>query len=205
LEPFGLDALSHPFECGNEDLDDFFANDVLKYEKGLMAKTYTLSPVGAAVSQSFPPVGFISFCNDSIVREVFTETLHGSKTQWKKLTKTLLPQKRFNSLPAVKIARLGVQNEYKSQGAGTALLNMTKRLFLTDNRTGCRFLTVDAYVTHEAIGFYKKNLFAFLTAEEKTRCEEMLNRPSDQGERNTTVVMYYDLYRSMSETAPSDS
>ena len=29
-----------PFSCGDEDLDDFFANNAIAYEKELMGKTY---------------------------------------------------------------------------------------------------------------------------------------------------------------------
>lgn len=29
-----------PFTCGDEDLDDFFANNAVAYEKELMGKTY---------------------------------------------------------------------------------------------------------------------------------------------------------------------
>ena len=34
-----LDVCS-PFTCGSDDLDDFFANDAVRYAKFLMGKTY---------------------------------------------------------------------------------------------------------------------------------------------------------------------
>lgn len=36
------DILSNikPFSCGDEDLDDFFINEAIAYEKELMGKTY---------------------------------------------------------------------------------------------------------------------------------------------------------------------
>jgi GNAT superfamily N-acetyltransferase len=126
LEPFHPRVLEHDFDCGKEDLNDFFCNEVADYEKTLMAKTYTLSPEEASVTEGFTPVAFISFCNDAIVRER-VEGL-GSKSQWHKIVKDLPHQKRFGSLPAVKIARLGVQKNRQGKGVGTALLNMTKRL-----------------------------------------------------------------------------
>lgn len=33
-------AVCHPFSCGNEDLDDFFAHDATRYAHFLMGKTY---------------------------------------------------------------------------------------------------------------------------------------------------------------------
>lgn len=94
----------------------------------------------------------------------------GTKSQWKKIVSLIPHNKQYKALPAVKIARLGVQQNVKSRGLGTKLLNMTKQLFLTDNRTGCRFLTVDSYITEQAIHFYEKNYFQFFTQSEKERC-----------------------------------
>lgn len=31
---------SHPFNCGNKDLDEFFANDLLNYSDQLLGKSY---------------------------------------------------------------------------------------------------------------------------------------------------------------------
>ena len=36
----GLLDVCRPFSCGNDDLDDFFANDAVRYAKFLMGKTY---------------------------------------------------------------------------------------------------------------------------------------------------------------------
>ena len=68
------------------------------------------------------------------------------------------------------------------------MLNLTKLLFLTNNRTGCRFITVDAYNTEEAIGMYKKNYYTFMT---------------DIDQDDDTRIMYYDLTRSLGQTSAS--
>lgn len=44
---------------------------------------------------------------------------------------------------------------------GSHTLNMIKKLFVTENRTGCRFITVDAYNNEEVLQFYQKNEFQF--------------------------------------------
>lgn len=49
-------------------------------------------------------------------------------------------------------------------------------MFVFENKTGCRFLTVDAYL--EAIPFYEKNEFRFMNVED--------HDPH-------TRLMYYDL------------
>ena len=59
---------------------------------------------------------------------------------------------------------------------GTFLIDFVGTLFVTDNKSGCRFLTVDAY--SQAIPFYLKNDFVFLSSED---------------ENQRTRLMYFDL------------
>lgn len=59
---------------------------------------------------------------------------------------------------------------------GSQILEFIKTLFTNNNRTGCRFITVDAY--RAALSFYEKNGFKYLT-------ENDLNED--------TRLMYYDL------------
>ena len=79
-------------------------------------------------------------------------------------------KKQYFSYPAVKIGRLAVHTEFQKQGFGTQLIDFAKRFFVNKNRTGCRFITVDAY--QESLLFYEKNGFEYLTyddAKERTR------------------------------------
>jgi GNAT superfamily N-acetyltransferase len=179
MEPITPKALLFDFNGGNEDLNGFYKSDLWHHEEELITKSYTFSPEGATVKEGQPPAAFISFCNDAALKARF------KRGEWKKIVKEVSFRKRYSSLPAVKIARLGVQERYKRKGVGSALLNITKLLFLTNNRTGCRFITVDAYNTEEALGMYMKNYFAFMTDEDKD---------------NERRIMYYDLARSLGET-----
>lgn len=176
LEPITREALLFDFDCGNEDLNSFFKDDFWQHEEELITKSYVFSPEGATVKEAVPPAAFISFCNDAILKARFT------RGEWKKIVKEVPFRKRYSSLPAVKIARLGVLARYKRRGVGSALFNMTKLLFLTNNRTGCRFIAVDAYNTEEAVGMYRKNYFAFM---------------ADADKDHDTRIMYYDLARSL--------
>lgn len=54
---------------------------------------------------------------------------------------------------------------------------------ITDNKTGCRFITVDAYM--KAVPFYIENGFKFMGVAEKKRYEE--------GKKDT-IALYYDLF-----------
>jgi GNAT superfamily N-acetyltransferase len=193
LEPFVGDKV-YKFDCVDDDLNSFFKEDVREHDRNLMVKTFVLAPVGLRLSEHNPPSAFISFCNDAIRKEAFE-----NRSQWKKITKKIPPRKRYDVLPAVKIARLGVDINYRKKGIGAKLLNMTRELFLTENRTGCRFLTVDAYITKEAIDFYSRNGFDFFTPNEKTRCEEILKEDLKSNVEPQTVAMWFDLFRAKAD------
>jgi GNAT superfamily N-acetyltransferase len=161
LKPYSGEK-KYDFDCGDDDLNSFFLEDVQKHDESLVAKTFVLCPVGLRSSKQNPPSAFISFSNDAIRKESFE-----TGSQWKKATRGIPHPKRYDVLPAVKIARLGVNVRYQRKGVGTKLLNMTRELFMTQNRTGCRFLTVDSYVSENAIDFYTRNGFQFFSPSEK--------------------------------------
>jgi hypothetical protein len=48
-------------------------------------------------------------------------------------------------MPAVKIGRLGVAHASQRDGTGTQVLDFLKMWFTVGNKTGCRFIVVDAY------------------------------------------------------------
>lgn len=83
--------------------------------------------------------------------------------------------KRFRGYPALKVGRLGVTKNFIRSGIGSILLDFIKTYFIKNRRTGCRFLTVDAY--QDAVPFYDKNGFVKLNEESNSN----------------TCLMYYDL------------
>ena len=64
----------------------------------------------------------------------------------------------------------------KGKNIGTFLLDFIKSYFVVDNKTGCRFLTVDAYA--DAVPFYLKNGFVPLNEDDKD---------------DDTRLLYFDL------------
>jgi GNAT superfamily N-acetyltransferase len=56
--------------------------------------------------------------------------------------------------------------KYQSQGIGTEIMDYIKGYFLDNNKTGCRFIIVDALNNPRTIKFYKNNGFDFLTTED---------------------------------------
>ena len=71
--------------------------------------------------------------------------------------KNVARPKRYATLPAVKIGCLAVAHKAKKQGIGSNILSFIKVWFTDDNKTGCRFIIVDAYNNEETIHFTKKS------------------------------------------------
>ena len=170
--PWTLEKVSARFDmatvdCGDPDLNEYFRKDSEDYRKQLMTQTYVFHETNSDVL-----LATVDFCNDALPKE---EMPNPSKKQ--------IPfvKRGFKTFPAVKITRLGVRKELHGKHVGSALLTTIKRFFLDDNRTGCRFVTVDAY--RAAVGFYEANLFVRM----KEKGTEDVQAP--------TVPLFFDLLR----------
>ncbi len=155
-----------PFDCDDSDLNDFFYNDALDFLKQLLAVTYVLE-------NKKETIAYFSILNDKIDNRN-PET---KKRISKPLEKLLPHPKRLRSFPAVKIGRLAVHTDYKYNKIGTKLIDWIKVSFTIKNKTGCRFITADAYKA--SLGFYEKNGFKYLTDKDKNK---------------ETRLMYLDLF-----------
>lgn len=160
-----LDFQLKTFDCGDSDLNDFLLSDAKRYNKALLAVTYI-------IENDSETVAFFSLLNDKIT---IADT--DSKSQWRKLIRDRMPfGKRFSSYPAMKIGRLGISINHQGNGWGVIILDYLKELFISNNRTGCRYITVDAY--RQSLKFYEKNGFLYLT---------------DSDKYSDTRLMYFDL------------
>ena len=95
------------------------------------------------------------------------------------------------SLPAVLIGRIGVNEEFQGQHIGSQLLDFVKAWFChKDNKTGCRFIVVDAYNKSRVLNFYINNRFKFLF---KTENDEKSYYEVNENSNIHTRLMYFDL------------
>ncbi len=156
------------FDCGDSDLNDFLASDAKGYLAELLAVTYLVMDGGKVAA-------FFSLSNDKLT---CAPADSARKRIWNRLQRKIPNVKRRRSYPAVKIGRLGVCADMQGAGVGQQILDWLKMLFLTANRTGCRFITVDAYNNQKTVDFYERNGFGFITA-------------ADEG--LDTRQMYFDL------------
>lgn len=128
----------HNFDCGDEDLNEFLKIDSLKYRDQLIAKTFL-------VIYKEQVVAFFSVMNDAIKLKL--EETKGTQN----LT-------RLNEYPALKVGRLGVDNNYQRRGLGEICINLILGLGRKINdASACRFITVDSYL--ESVVFYERRGF----------------------------------------------
>ena len=78
-----------------------------------------------------------------------------------------------------------MSEEYKGLGFGSKILGLVEQWYSSDNRAGCRYITVDTL--RPAVDFYQQNYF-----------EKFISSDDEED----TVLMYYDLKR-FSESAKS--
>ena len=109
----------------------------------------------------------------------------------KKVAKNVSYVKRDLIYPAVLIGRLGISTRYQQHHIGTELMNFIKSWFVdSSNKTGCRYLIVDAYNSDIPLAFYKKNGFDFIFSTEE---QEKDYRKIVSNEPLRTRLMFFDL------------
>ena len=155
------------FDCGDEDLNGFILTDAPLYRKEKLAVTYIVTEK----TDHNKVVAFFSLSNDRISISDFD-----NKNRYNRFSRRFNNHKRLKSYPAAKIGRLAVHASAKGINIGSTLLGFIKRYFTADNKTGCRFITVDAYAA--AIPFYFKNGFVPL---------------NDEDIEEPTRLLYFDL------------
>jgi len=131
------------FDCNDDDLNDFFKSDSHNYTEQLLGKTYCF-----VLESSNEIVCAFTLANDSIKASLLPNS------RKKKVQKQIPHQKTMKSYPAVMIGRLGVDAKFQGCGIGKQLMNFIKGWFIdNENKTGCRFIVVDAYVNEKATAY----------------------------------------------------
>ncbi len=172
-----------PFTCGDDDLDDFFLHDADLYADELLGKTYCW------ITTDTPHriVALFTLVNDSIKTKLIPSN------DKNRLQRNIVNPKRGRSYPAVLIGRLGVSQEYQGipNQIGRQLMTFIKDWFRhEDNKTGCRFIVVDAYNKEKVLRYYEKNGFVPLY---RTEAIEKSYYDIPIEETLKTRLLYFDL------------
>lgn len=172
-----------PFDCGDEDLNDFFANDAIAYERALMGKTYCWLDN----SDDTRIVAMITLANAGI------QTTHLSSNPKRHLQKVISYNKRGRTYPGVLIGRLGVSVGFQGENfrIGAQIMDFIKEWFTTeDNKTGCRFILVDAVNARRTLRYYERNGFLPLFPRIEDEKEYYSIKPEEE---LRTRMYYFDL------------
>lgn len=179
------DVIDHcsTFTCGAADLDEFLYKDSLAYEKDLMGKTYCwlLNEDDTKI------VGFVTLANAGI------QTTHLQNNPKRHLHKNIPYNKQGRTYPAVLIGRIAVSKEFQGREfrIGTQIMDFVKTWFLTDdNKTGCRYVLVDAVNTPHTLAYYERNGFKPLFRREVD--EKDFYHIKEEDELKTRMY-YFDL------------
>jgi GNAT superfamily N-acetyltransferase len=167
------------FDCGDEDLNDFFNNEAIKYQHQMLAKTcFFRHRVTGRV------VGAFSYSASSIKMS----DLPGSRR--KKVTEYVPREKSLRAYPAILIGRLGITFGFSGQGLGSQLMGFIKSYCFAGFSDFVRFLLLDAYNKPEVLSFYQKNDFHpvfFTEAQEREAYKQNISDPLH------TRYMFYDM------------
>ena len=158
-----------PFDCEDEDLNDFLFNEATPYQKELLATTFVME-------NDKQTLGYYSLLNDSLQ---LREDMFASKSQFRKFLRELMPypKRHLKTIPALTIGRLAIDKSFKGKGLGSVIMaNIISKCIKMNKEQACRLITVDAY--KQAIPFYQKMGFKFLTEDDKN---------------DTTRLMFLDL------------
>ena len=108
------------FNCGDEDLNDFILNRAESYDKAMISVTYVFEH-----KESGRIIGYFSLANDRISIDDF-----GNNTEFNRFRRhRFVNEKRIRSYPAVKICRLGIDNDFHGNGIGSTLIDFIKSYY----------------------------------------------------------------------------
>lgn len=126
------------FDCGDENLNKYLKTHAQLNDQNNLSKTFICC-------DNDEVVGFITLCNSQI--------------EFQEMPKSYKQAMPRYPVPAVKIARLAVDNKYKGQGYGKALLQFAfKKIIQVSVSTGVKLVVVDA--KEDSKSFYQK--FGFI-------------------------------------------
>lgn len=142
------------FSCGNEEIDNFFHNEVW-----LCSRYSYLIPYKCTIKSSGIIVGVFTLANDTLNLEYEDKICFQEVAP--EYSEIFIRQ---TSYPAINIGHLGVRSDMQSIGIGRFIVEFVRMTFASSRIAGCQFITVDALNNHRTILFYTDKIgFEFQT------------------------------------------
>ena len=174
------------FTCKDENITEFFTHDYADYAYQLLGKSYCfVKPETSEIVCAF------TVANSSVKVDSLPSNLRN------KLNRKIPNAKRRPQYSAVLVGQLAVSDLFCGHHVGDELLDFIKSWFIDPlNKTGCRYVIVDA-VNHQTVfEYYQRNGFKFLFSSDEEEWTFLHNK----GQASTTSIepmktrlMYFDL------------
>ena len=174
------------FTCKDEDITEFFAHDYADYAYQLLGKSDCfVKPETSEIVCAF------TVANSSVKVDSLPSNLRN------KLNRKIPNAKRRPQYPAVLVGQLAVSDLFSGHHVGDELLDFIKSWFIDPlNKTGCRYVIVDAVNHQKVFEYYQRNGFKFLFSSDEEEWTFLHNK----GQASTTPIepmktrlMYFDL------------
>ena len=174
------------FTCKDENITEFFTQDYADYAYQLLGKSYCfVKPETSEIVCAF------TVANSSVKVDSLPSNLRN------KLNRKIPNAKRRPQYPAVLVGQLAVSDLFSGHHVGDELLDFIKSWFIDPlNKTGCRYVIVDAVNHQKVFEYYQRNGFKFLFSSDEEEWTFLHNK----GQASTTPIepmktrlMYFDL------------
>ncbi len=148
-----LDSTIKPFDCGDDDLNDFLLSKAAVYRNALLATTFV-------IENETETLAYFSILNDSLKLNV---ELFNSKSAFKRFIKQFVSHAKshIKNFPALKIGRLAINKKYQGNGLGKLIIDMIiADVINLNDQQACKLITIDAY--QKSLLFYEKVGFKYI-------------------------------------------
>ena len=147
----------------DKHIDKFFREEYSDYEYQMLGKTYCF-----VTRDRQKMVAAFSLANSSVRVD------NMPKSKRNKLNRKIPFSKQRSQYPAVLVAQLAVFDGFGGKNIGKEVLDFIKSWFIDPlNKTGCRYVIVDAVNTPKVLQFYLDNGFDFIFASDEEEMQYM--------------------------------
>ena len=181
-----LAAQCQPYVCSkDEQINRFFHEEFLDYDFQMLGKTYCF-----VTSEKHKMVTAFTIANSSVRVD------NMPKSKRNKLNRKIPFAKQRSQYPAVLVAQLAVFDEFRGMNLGRDVIDFIKSWFINPlNKTGCRYLVVDAVNKPKVLQFYIDNGFDFIFSSDVEEMQYMskAEQVADNDVFRETRLMVFDL------------
>ena len=142
------------FSCNHDkDIENFFKDDFENYTNQLLGKSYGF----VKANTSLELVAAFTVSNSMLPVSSLPKNIRN------KINRPIPNVKRNSQYPAVLVGQLAVFDSFAGKHIGDEILSFIKGWFIDPlNKTGCRYIIVDAANNEKVIDFYQRNGFKFI-------------------------------------------